>query len=485
MSQELPTNLNDQLKPKNEEQAQSNLEFAEYNLNVIREKLNRLNEEDDTLRGEVSSNTNALEKEHPLYERLIEIRKVNEDSWSAYWEIRKEKNDEENEEVKAAYAEYTKTYKEKRYFEFLVEDWLETNFPKETENINQLKSKQSYFYENFVKVAFDEKNVILEKYKDAYQEYSDLEGITYENGVNGFLKTTQEYQKKRLKDLDTTLIERLRSAGRLSDENILKGKEKLKQVALALNIIPAQWRNLIKMKAVWAFLISLSAFALHKQGDVKTRSYLEPRIDSIYASINSLEHDSIRNIIFHNISGADNMPEEWRKFIANEDRLEFTNLNKIKEFINESKNNSQDYENKLNYIVLQQMNAEYGNPKVQYGQNEGDKDRASYSSWDHTMFLPTHAGEFRLSDYFAELAHAKQFHADPDKYNAWNSKDYNKYDSIARANNISYHDAQLGEYSDSTTLEFEAHSKIEKTFQEEFDKRKKDLVEKILNSYKK
>ncbi len=303
--------------------------------------------------------------------------------------------------------------------------------------------------------------------------------------MNAFLSTVQEYQKKRLKDLDTTLIERLRSVGKLSDITLAKGREKLKEIVLAINVVPVKWKQIIKMKAIWAFSVSVSLLALDKGGEMKTRNFLESQINKMYASMNSLETDSARNIIFHNIAGTETMPEEWRKFISSEDSLELLNMNQSQESVDESKNKSTEFENKVDYIVLQQMNAQYGNPKVQYGQNEGDKDRASYSSGENSMFLPTHAGKFRLNDYFAELAHAKQFNGnDSDKYDVWNMKDYHKYDSIAKAEKISYHDAQLREYSDPTTLEHEAHRKIQPTFALEFERRKKALIDTLLQPTK-
>lgn len=481
----MPTNLHDPLKPRNEVQASILAESLDKKWRRILDEVRVLDKEDDKLREEIAVLTNTLETTYPGYMQLAAVRSAADNAWERYYSLKEEKseNDNENVEEKEVKDRWLELNNEKRNLRDDAYVWLADNYPDRMNALKLLSEQQSHFYDKFVKAGNESVQLVREEYKEAYKEYKELEGVTYENGVNGFLATTREYQERRLKDLDTTLIERLRAAGILSDGTLAKGREKLVQVVTAIKVIPAQWRNLMKMKAKWAFAITVLAFGAQKSEAIKEQKYLEPRIDSIFASINASEHDSVRNVILHNIAGGDNMPESWRTFIANEDSLEFENKDELDEYIKTGKKISPNLENKLNYIVLQEMNSEYGNPKIQYGQNEGDKDRASFYS-SNVILLPTYSGDFNLDDYFAELAHAKQLHDNPARFDSQNIVDRHKYDSISVANNISYHDAQLGEYKDSTTIEYEAHSIIQKQFPEEFERRKRDLILKILNPNK-
>ena len=251
-----------------------------------------------------------------------------------------------------------------------------------------------------------------------------------------------------------------------------------------------KWRQYTIRTAVWAFSIFALSYGMKEVGEIKTQSYLNPKIDSLYNIVNTTPHDSITDVIFHGIANDKELPEQWKKFIAKEDSAEISNSDIVdrelygKDGILTPEKSEQ--EKKLDYITLWQMNEKHGAPKVQYGgQGKGLwRDRASYYNSENMANLPTHFGSFVLDDYLAELSHAEQFAKNPEKYHTWFEKDVDNTRSIASAKKISYDDAQLETYDNKNTVEYEAHKIIQPKLEDEFEKTKENIKENLLNPKK-
>ncbi|MEI7765420.1 MAG: hypothetical protein WCI93_02420 [bacterium] len=376
-----------------------------------------------------------------------------------------------------------------------LNDLLNTNFPKELEAFDIAKNSwllehKRIYDENLFSKIWEKREELSDSLYKSKKLYYELEGVNYENGVNAFLENVRTHQEKRQQQLDQRLTDGLRALGELSPTNIESGKKLFKKEIFIMEGLARKWRQYTIRTAVWAFSIFALSYGMKEVGEIKTQSYLNPKIDSLYNIVNTTPHDSITDVIFHGIANDKELPEQWKKFIAKEDSAEISNSDIVdrelygKDGILTPEKSEQ--EKKLDYITLWQMNEKHGAPKVQYGgQGKGLwRDRASYYNSENMANLPTHFGSFVLDDYLAELSHAEQFAKNPEKYHTWFEKDVDNTRSIASAKKISYDDAQLETYDNKNTVEYEAHKIIQPKLEDEFEKTKENIKENLLNPKK-
>lgn len=490
MNEQMPKNENG-VVPTNEQLAYIKLKLLRKQLDGYENERSEIKKKEDLLY------KNYCEKKEDLYKKFPRLRKEAEEAsgeennaWKKYHEYL-DNSSENTGEAQNLFQIYIEKRKISNRLRTQLNDLLEINYPNELREIETARIDWNTEYNRVNEEALPEiTNKIDNLWKTidkSKQEYYDLKGVNYENGVNAFLENVRAYQEKRQQQLNEHLVDGLKALGELNPLNLEEGKKLFQKEIFVMQGLALKWRQYAIRTAVSAFTIFALSYSMNKVGEIKTESYLNTKIDSIYNAVSSAPHDSITDVIFHGIANDIELPEKWREFIAKEDSSEISNADLWdtafygKDGLYTPEKTEQ--EKKLAYIALWQINEKHGNPKVQYGgQNDQiSKDRASYYNSLNIANLPTHFGKFVLHDYIAELSHAEQFGKNQEKYDAWFKKDIDRTDSIANAKKISYAEAQLESYDNKETVEYEAHRKIQPKLETEFEEIKENIKEEILN----
>jgi hypothetical protein len=495
--------MNEQMPKKENGITPTNEQLGYIKLRLLRKQL----EEAENKRIEITKNEDLLyknyrEKEEELNKKFPNLRKKVEEAcneeniaWGGYHEcLNNLEHFNSFSETTPEAQDLWQIFVEKRRISNTLRAELknleEINYPDELieiENImNSWNSEHARINEKLLPEINENINNLWNAVIASKQEYYDLEGVNYENGVNAFLENVRAHQEKRQQQLNECLVNGLKALGKLNPINLEKGKKIFQKELFIMEGLALKWRQYTIRTVIWAFSIFALSYGAKEVGETKTESFLNTKIDSIYNAVSNTPHDSITDVIFHGIANDKELPEKWKIFIAKEDSSEISKAGKFEtELYGEDgllTPEKTEQEKKLDYISLWQINEKHGNPKVQYGgQNDKIfKDRASYYNFLNIANLPTHFGKFAFNDYIAELSHAEQFAKNQEKYATWFEKDVNRTDSIANAKNISYEEAQMQSYDNKETVEYEAHRVIEPKLEAEFEKNKENIKKAIL-----
>ncbi len=480
-----PENAKGVLEPTNERLAHTRLEIAKEQLAMVNSHYEKLDVETNLLYNEYRAEEEKLQQRFPTeYQALKILEEEKNTRWNNYYDKREEVG-EDHDEAQVLYNSYGEKRNEYDKAEWELYRLVREKFPEEDAVVD--RKRETYLQASEARRTFlnENNNPVYEKYTEAWKKYEELEGARYEDGVNAFLDTVREYQEKRKMQLNTKLSDGLKALGVFTPENMQSGKNVIAKQLLIMDALASQFKKWATRTAVWAFSITALSWATQKGGELKMDTFLGSKMDSVYN--NALQNepvDSTTTIIFHSIAGDKKLPKEWREFLAREDSSEFFIASLREDYLQNGEGEPtgiiSDFESKLNYVALLRINERYGKPKAVYGQFPRFHDRASYSSFGNTMHLPSYTGSFKLEDYIAELSHAAQYATDKKKYQDWHNKDYHHTDSVAKAEGVTYDEAQLDMYSNPTTLEYEAHSIIEPKLKKEFEEIKAQIKMELL-----
>lgn len=479
--------------PKSKLEIEVDYFYSKWQKKETRATWNILNEEDNSLFKQYCSKQENLYNKFPIeYQTMKSLEKEKDESWSTFYYERERLTKEnpkadpldivETPGLDLLYQEYKKKRDEYDKSFAILRDLI-SNFPEEIQDIKLAREKWTEVSDSTR--GFWEKYLIAKNdFDNIYKEYESLNRDCFETIVNTFSLEIDKY--RRIKE--NKLKKRLNETTNLNLEDQEGSKSLIAKQLFIMEELVSQFKKWTIRTTVLTFSVLALSWGIQKAKDEIKREYVKSKIDNLYKYAEATPLDSITEIIFHDIARDKELPKKWREFLAKEDSSEFF-MSSLKEEYKEGKDqknkviNDPDLENKLNYIALLRMNEKYGKPKAKYGTTLHFRDRACYSIYANIMKLPTYTGHFSLSDYLAELSHAVQFKGpESEKYFSWYDKDSQKTDSISRKEKISYDDAQLQQYSDTSTLEHEAHSIIEPRLVEEFKKTKEDIIDELYNS---
>ncbi|MFA6392787.1 MAG: hypothetical protein WCW54_01730 [Candidatus Paceibacterota bacterium] len=475
--------------PKSKLQIEVDYFYSKWQRKETREMWNKLNKEEDSLYEQYNSKQESLYNKFPTeYQTMKFLEQEKDKLWSIFYDERarlEEKNPKadpldivETPSLDLLYQEYKK--KRDKYDEsYTILKHLISNFPEEIQDIKLTREK--YMAASDSRSGFWEKySTARDNFNNIYEEYESLNKDWFETIVNKFSLEINKY--RRIKE--NNLKKRLNKITNLNLEDQEGSKSLIAKQLFIMEELASQFKKWTIRTTVLTFSVLALSWGIQKAKDEIKREQVKSKIDNLYKYAEAAPLDSVTEIILHDIAQDKELPQKWREFLAKEDSSEFFMNSLYEEYKNKKDEamNDPDFENKLNYIVLLRMNEKYGKPKVEYGTAPHFHDRACYYQYANTMHLPTYTGHFSLSDYLAELSHAVQFKGpESEKYFAWNNKDVLKTDSISRKEKISYDEAQLKEYSDTSTLEYEAHEIIEPKLVKEFKKTKEDIIDELYN----
>lgn len=467
--------------------------YSKWQKEKTEEKWSKLNEEEDSLYKKYYSKQENLYTKFPIeYEEMKSLGKKEDELWGNFYNerIRLEKENPkadpldiiETPSLDILYQEYKKKRNEYGKSRTIFNNLI-SNFPEELKDIELINEKCMMASDS--RRDFGEKLFTTgDNFSNIRKEYRSLDKDWFETIVDTFSLEINKYRRIKENNLKKRLSNGLNEITNFNLEEQEIVKNLIAKQLFIMEGLVTQFKKWTIRTTVLTFSVLALSWGIQKAKYEIKKEYVKSKIDNLYKYPQTTPLDSVTEIILHDIARDKELPQKWREFLAREDSSEFF-MNSLKEEYKDKKDesvNDPDFESKLNYIALLRMNEKYGKPKVAYGTAHNFYDRACYYIYKNTMHLPTYTGHFSLSDYLAELSHSAQFKgAESEKYYTWHDKDFLKTDSIARKEEISYDEAQLGQYSDTSTLEYEAHNDIQPKLVEEFRKTKEDIINEIYN----